>query len=62
MASVQIENLAELKETHREWIEQALKNSKVVRESKWTQSIAVGNKSFLEQIKARLENSGNVVD
>ena len=62
MASVQIENLAELKETHREWIEQALKNSKVVRESKWTQSIAVGNKSFLEQIKARLENLGNVVD
>jgi REP-associated tyrosine transposase len=51
-----------LKETHREWIEQALKNSKVVRESKWTQSIAAGNKSFLEQIKARLENLGNVVD
>ena len=25
-----------------------------VRESKWTQSIAVGDKSFLDQIKARL--------
>jgi putative transposase len=31
-----------------------LEKSKVVRESKWTQSIAVGDKSFLEQIKDRL--------
>ena len=31
-----------------------MKESKVVRESKWTQSIAVGNKSFLDQIKNRL--------
>ena len=43
-----------MKEAHREWIEKALKKSKVVRESKWTQSIAVGDKSFLEQIKERL--------
>ncbi len=31
-----------------------MEKSKVVRESKWTQSIAVGDKSFLEQIKDRL--------
>ena len=31
-----------------------MKKSKVVRDSKWTQSIAVGDKSFLEQIKERL--------
>jgi putative transposase len=54
MALLQIENFADFKEAHREWIEEALKDSKVVRESKWTQSIAVGNKSFLDQIKNRL--------
>jgi putative transposase len=54
MALLQIENSADLKEAHREWIEEALKKSKVVRESKWTQSIAVGDKSFLDQIKDRL--------
>ena len=54
MALLQIENSADLKEAHREQIEEALKKSKVVRESKWTQSIAVGDKSFLDQIKDRL--------
>jgi len=48
MALLQIENFA------REWIEETLNTSKVVRESKWTQSIAVGDKSFLDQIKDRL--------
>ena len=51
---LQIENCVDLKQAHREWIEEALKKSKVVRDSKWTQSIAVGDKSFLEQIKERL--------
>jgi len=53
-ALLQVENIVDLKEAHREWIEAALKKSKDVRESKWTQSIAVGNKSFLDQIKNRL--------
>ena len=54
MALLQIENSVDLKQAHREWIEEALKKSKVVRDSKWTQSIAGGDKSFLEQIKERL--------
>ncbi|MDX2439203.1 MAG: transposase [Desulfobacterales bacterium] len=54
MALLQVENLADLKEAHRKWIEEALKKSKVIRETKWTQSIAVGDRSFLEQIKDRL--------
>ena len=54
MALLQIENFADLKEAHREWIEETLKKSKLVRESKWTQSHAVGDKSFLDQIKDRL--------
>ena len=36
MALLQIANFADFKEAHREWIEEALKESKVVRESKWT--------------------------
>jgi len=32
----------------------ALKNSKVVRDRKWTQNIAVGDNSFLEKIKDSL--------
>jgi putative transposase len=54
MALLQIENFVDLKKAHREWTDETLKKSKVVRESKWTQSIAVGDKSFLDQIKDRL--------
>jgi putative transposase len=54
LALLQIEYFVDLKEAHREWIEETLKKSKVVRESRWTQSIAVGDKSFLDQIKDRL--------
>ncbi len=54
MSLVQIETHDELKQSHQQWVEEALKQSKIVRESKLTQSIAVGDKSFLEQIKERL--------
>ena len=43
-----------MKQSHQQWIEEALKQSKIVRESKWSQSIAVGDKSLLEQIRERL--------
>ena len=54
MGLVQIKTPEELKQSHQQWIEEALKQSRIVRESKWTQSIAVGDKPFLEQIKERL--------
>ena len=54
MALLQIVNYVDLKEAHGKWIEEALKKQMVVRDSKWTQSIAVGDKSFVEQIKQRL--------
>jgi hypothetical protein len=38
----------ELKQSHQQWVEEVLKQSKIVRETKWTQSIAVGDKSFME--------------
>lgn len=49
-----IESQDELQETHRKWIEQELETSQLVRQSKWTQSIAVGDKSFVAQIKKQL--------
>ena len=49
-----LESKDELKKAHHKWIEEELKKSQLVRQSKWTQSIAVGDKSFVEQIKERL--------
>ena len=49
-----IESQDELKEAHHKCIEAELKKSQPDRQSKWTQSIAVGEKSFVEQIKERL--------
>ena len=46
--------LFQAKKRYRKWIEVALKESELTRQSKWTQSIAVGDKSFLEHIKERL--------
>ncbi len=54
MRLLQVENHTKLKEAHRKWIATALRESEFNRESKWTQSLAVGDKSFLEQIKERL--------
>ena len=54
MRLLPIESKDELKEAHHKWIEEDLKKSQLVRQRKWTQSIAVGDKSFVEQIKIRL--------
>jgi len=54
MRLIQIESHDELKKSHQKWIEEELKKSQMVRQSKWTQSIAVGDKSFVEQTKKRL--------
>jgi putative transposase len=49
-----IESQTEMQETHRKLIDEELENSQLVRQSKWTQSIAVGDKSFVAQIKKQL--------
>jgi putative transposase len=49
-----VESQEELKEAHRNWIEDELEKSQLIRDSKWTQSIAVGDKSFVKQIKKQL--------
>ena len=49
-----IKTLDELKQTHRKWIDEELEKSPLTRQGKWTQSIAVGDKAFVEQIKKHL--------
>lgn len=41
-------------EHHRQWVQDALLIAACNRESRWTESIAVGSRSYVEEIKARL--------
>jgi hypothetical protein len=43
-----------LSEHHRQWINDALDKNSRQRESRWTESIAVGSKAFIEQTKEQL--------
>jgi len=40
--------------SHRSWVKDALRVNSNQRENLWTESIAVGNKSFVEKVKERL--------
>jgi putative transposase len=42
----------ELKIYHKRWVEVCLENGKNTRDDKWTMSIAVGNRSFVERVKS----------
>ena len=44
----------ELKAAQIKWVESSVKADKRDKENKWTQSIAVGSKTFIEKIKAEL--------
>jgi putative transposase len=63
MSLLQIETHEALKEAHKKWINEALKRTEHTRESLWTQSIAVGDKSFVEKIKEilNLRTKGRLV-
>ena len=43
-----------LSEYHLNWIEDVLKNGSNLRDAKWTESIAVGDKQFVVEIKSKL--------
>ena len=42
----------EVKMYHKRWVDDYLENGKNTREDKWTMSIAVGNRSFVERVKS----------
>ena len=54
IALLQMRDLEELQESRKHWIEEALESKNHSRESKWTESIAVGFKGFVEATKERL--------
>ena len=43
-----------LSEYHFNWVEDVLKNGSNLRDAKWTESIAVGDKQFVAEIKSKL--------
>ena len=43
-----------LKASHKKWVETCLETGDNYRDDKWTQSIAVGNKAFIEKVKSRI--------
>ena len=49
--SKSIENL---KDTHNRWIEETLRINRHARDTKWTQSVAIGSKEFVETTKDKL--------
>lgn len=48
----------ELSLSHRSWVEEALKSKARKREKRWSESIAVGNLSFVERVKKELRARG----
>jgi putative transposase len=36
---------------HRQWIEEGLENGLAIRDDRWSESIAVGSRSFIEKVK-----------
>lgn len=44
----------QLKNSHRVWVDEYLRNGAEGRQDEWTDSIAVGSKSFIEKVKSLL--------
>jgi putative transposase len=39
---------------HRQWVEQGLENGLLVRDDRWSESIAVGSLAFIDEVKSEL--------
>ena len=55
MALLGIDDSAKLSRVYRGWVEDVIRQGSSAREEKWTQSIAVGNKLFVEGVKDKLD-------
>ena len=49
------ESYTAFRETHKELVNESLTNGKNFRQNQWTESIAVGNKDFIETIKEKFD-------
>ena len=48
------ENYDDLKDAHFKWAESAIQTDNCDKENRWTQSIAVGSKAFIEKMRESL--------
>lgn len=54
MGLLGFENYEDLKKAHSKWVESEIQTDNSGKENKWTQSIAVGSKTFIETMKEAL--------
>ena len=45
------DNYDDLKDAHSRWVDSEMQNDNRNKENKWTQSIVVGSKTFIEKMK-----------
>ena len=48
------DSIEALRRLRGEWVKEAIARNDLVRESKWTESVALGDKGFVETVKAKL--------
>ncbi len=49
-----ISTLDDLRDSHKKWVDETIRAKRLVRDKKWSQSIAIGSKGFVEGIKKML--------
>ena len=49
-----LEGYGSTNSAHRQWVEEGLKNNTGRREACWTESVAVGKKKYLDNVKEQL--------
>ena len=54
MDLLHISTVDDLRDSHKKWVEEIIKRKNFIRDKKWSQSIAVGSKGFVEGIKEKL--------
>ena len=54
MGLLGFENYDDLKDAHYKWVNSVMQTDNRGKENKWTQSIAVGGKTFIEKMKEAL--------
>jgi putative transposase len=47
-------DLRDFQTAHRQWVEQELENGLLMRDDRWSESIAVGSLAFIDKVKSEL--------
>jgi hypothetical protein len=50
-----MENDAQFRNEHRQWIEKSIRKGGGTREPEWTENIAVGSEQFVDEIRGKLQ-------